>query len=213
VKTDDLISLLANETPAVDRRLPSRRFAAAVLAGLGAALLLMAAGLGLRPDLGEAIRLPMFWIRLAYPVAIAVLAFLVVLRLARPGASVGVRWVALGAVPLGALVAMACLLAGAPEGTRIAMWLGHTWKVCPVLIGLLSLPTFAAMLWAVRGMAPVRPRLAGAATGLFAGAVATAAYCLHCPEMGPPFWAFWYLVGMLLPAAAGALAGPRWLRW
>ncbi|WP_128576455.1 NrsF family protein, partial [Pseudomonas sp. BAY1663] len=27
------------------------------------------------------------------------------------------------------------------------------------------------------------------------------------------FWALWYLLGMLLPSALGALLGPRLLRW
>ena len=38
-------------------------------------------------------------------------------------------------------------------------------------------------------------------------------YTLHCPEMEAPFLAVWYLLGMLIPAAAGALLGPRLLRW
>ena len=41
----------------------------------------------------------------------------------------------------------------------------------------------------------------------------TVAYSLHCPEMGVPFWAVWYVIGMALPAVVGALLGPRYLRW
>nr|WP_281399002.1 NrsF family protein [Paenacidovorax monticola] len=33
------------------------------------------------------------------------------------------------------------------------------------------------------------------------------------PEMAAPFVALWYLAGMALPTALGALLGPRWLRW
>jgi hypothetical protein len=91
--------------------------------------------------------------------------------------------------------------------------LGQSWRVCPILIALLSTPTFAGMFWAVGQMAPVRPRMTGAAIGLLAGATATVAYCLHCPEMAPPFWSTWYLLGMLLPGALGSLLGPRLLRW
>ena len=36
---------------------------------------------------------------------------------------------------------------------------------------------------------------------------------LHCPEMAAPFVAVWYLLGMLIPAAVGALIGKRLLRW
>jgi hypothetical protein len=49
--------------------------------------------------------------------------------------------------------------------------------------------------------------------GLLAGATATMVYCLHCPEMGVPFWGVWYFLGILIPAAVGLLLGPRLLRW
>lgn len=51
--------------------------------------------------------------------------------------------------------------------------------------------------------------LAGAASGLLAGAIATLVYCLHCPEMTAPFLAIWYVLGMASPTAPGALLGPR----
>ena len=65
----------------------------------------------------------------------------------------------------------------------------------------------------MRGLAPTRPVRAGAAAGLLAGALAATAYTLHCPESQAPFLAVWYLLGILAPAAAGALVGPRLLRW
>jgi hypothetical protein len=74
-------------------------------------------------------------------------------------------------------------------------------------------PVFITVFWAMRGLAPTRPRLAGAAGGLLAGATATVAYCFHCPEMGVPFWAVWYLLGMLIPTLAGTALGPRLLNW
>lgn len=213
MKTDDLISMLASEAPAVDPRVPARRYVVAVLTGAAGALLLMACLLGLRPDLATAVRLPMFWFRLGYAATIGTAALWLVTRLARPGVTVGSRWAAVAAPIAAAWAAAAAILARTAADERMATWLGHTWKVCPILIATLSIPAFAAMFWAVRGMAPTRPRLAGAATGLFAGATATVAYCLHCPEMNPPFWAFWYLVGMLVPTAVGALLGRRLLRW
>jgi len=69
------------------------------------------------------------------------------------------------------------------------------------------------VLWAIRGLAPTRLRLAGAAAGLLSGAVGALVYCLHCPELEAPFLGFWYLLGMLIPTAVGALLGPRLLRW
>ena len=45
------------------------------------------------------------------------------------------------------------------------------------------LPVFVATLWAMKGLAPTRLALAGAAAGLLAGAVGAVVYTLHCPEM------------------------------
>ena len=58
-----------------------------------------------------------------------------------------------------------------------------------------------------------RLRLAGAAVGLLAGALGALVYLLHCPEFEAPFLAVWYVLGMSIPAAVGALAGPSVLRW
>ena len=65
----------------------------------------------------------------------------------------------------------------------------------------------------MKELAPTRLRLAGATAGLAAGSAAALVYCLHCPELAAPFVGFWYVLGMLIPAAAGALIGPRLLRW
>ena len=47
---------------------------------------------------------------------------------------------------------------------------------------------------------------AGAAAGWLAGGVGAAAYALHCPEMDAPFLAVWYVLGMCVPTALGAVA-------
>jgi hypothetical protein len=46
-----------------------------------------------------------------------------------------------------------------------------------------------------------------------AGGAGAAVYALHCPELQAPFLAVWYVLGMAIPVAAGALLGPRLLRW
>jgi hypothetical protein len=78
---------------------------------------------------------------------------------------------------------------------------------------MLATPVFRCQLLGNARFAPTRLRLAGAAAGLFSGAVGAVVYCFHCPELDAPFIAFWYLLGILIPAAAGALLGPRLLRW
>ena len=107
----------------------------------------------------------------------------------------------------------ALVLLSAPLAQRLPLLMGISWRSCPFNIALLSIPLFIGIFWAVRGMAPTRLRLTGAIAGLLAGATATMVYCLHCPEMGVPFWAVWYFLGILIPAAAGLLLGPRLLRW
>ncbi|WP_246792786.1 DUF1109 domain-containing protein [Burkholderia perseverans] len=213
MKTDDLISMLATGVTPVDPRLPARRFATALAIGAAGALLLMAALLGVRRDLAEVALTPLFWAKVALPLVIAIGALATLARLARPGARAG-RPSLLIAAPVAVVwIAALAVLAAAPAGERLALVLGSTWKVCPSLIALLSVPGFVATFSALRSLAPTRLRLAGAVGGLLAGAVATLVYCLHCPEMGVPFWGVWYLLGMLVPTVVGAVVGARVLRW
>lgn len=53
----------------------------------------------------------------------------------------------------------------------------------------------------------------GALVGLTAGAVSAVGYALHCMDDAVPFVAVWYGGTILLCALAGALLGPRLLRW
>jgi hypothetical protein len=65
----------------------------------------------------------------------------------------------------------------------------------------------------MRSAAPTRPAVAGAAAGLLAGGLGATVYTLHCPELAAPFIGVWYVLGMAIPAAIGAVAGwflPRW---
>lgn len=213
MKTDDLVVLLATGAGTVRRHAAERRYAAAVAMGAIGAALLMLGLLGARPDLAEASRLPMFWAKIGYVASLGVTSLLAVLRLSRPGAHLdGIP--AMLAVPVVAMwVLAAIVLAGAEPALRAGLVLGETWTKCSLLIATLSVPMFGASLWAMRGLAPTRLWLAGAAAGLLSGTVGGLIYCLHCPEMEAPFIGSWYLLGMLIPAAAGALLGPRLLRW
>ena len=192
---------------------PARRLTVAIAFGTLVSTLLMLKLIRLNPDLVRVMTVPEFWQKLGFSAVIAAIALPMVLRLSRPGLTVGRLPQGLAA-SIGGIWALAALaLAGAePEG-RAALFFGNTWKVCPFLIAMLATPVFAGTLWAMRELAPTRLRLAGASAGLFAGGVGAMVYCFHCPELDAPFIAFWYLIGMLIPAAAGALLGPRLLRW
>lgn len=213
MKTDDFISLLATGVTPVDRRALTKRFGAAVLIGAAGATLIMAVVLGIRRDLAEVAVTPIFWAKIALPLCVMIGSLWMSTRLARPGVRTGgSSW--LIAAPVAAVwLAGAYVLMAAPGEARLAVVLGKTWRVCPFNIAMLSIPGFIAVFWALKGLAPTRLALTGAAGGLLAGSTATLAYCLHCPEMGIPFWGAWYVLGMLLPAVVGAVLGPRLLRW
>ena len=213
MKTDTLIAMLANGPVAADPRLPERRLAAAVTVALPLVIVAMLAILGLRPDLSPAATLPMFWLKMLFPASIAIAAYVAVARLARPAGTAAGAWGTVAvALAMVWTLALGSLLVAAP-GERGAMVFGHTALPCVVSVAALSLPIFAATLWALRTLAPTRPRSAGAAAGLLAGALAAVVYALHCDEMTIGFLAVWYVLGMTLPAALGALLGPRLLRW
>ncbi|EEA04510.1 protein of unknown function DUF1109 [Burkholderia sp. H160] len=213
MKTEDLVSLLAAGVPAVDHNVLAKRFSWAMLSGVVGSAVLMAIVFGVRPDIGTVVKTPLFWIKVALPLCLALAALLVTARLSRPGMPVGRAWAGLAAPVLTVWIATLVLLWLTPPDARLPLILGRTWRVCPLNIALLSVPAFIAVFWAMRGLAPTRPKLAGAAGGLLAGATATVAYCFHCPEMAAPFWAVWYLLGMLIPTLAGAALGPQLLNW
>ncbi|MBA3034660.1 MAG: DUF1109 domain-containing protein [Gammaproteobacteria bacterium] len=213
MRTDDWVTLLATGAGAVEPHQAARRFAIAIGWGVLGATLLMLALLGPRPDLAAATLLPMFLVKIVFVTSFAVASLFISLRLSKPG--LHLAWLP-GALlaPVAAIWLLAAvMLTQAAPVQRSAMFFGDTWNSCPFLIALLSAPVFVAVVWAMKGLAPTRLRLAGAAAGLLSGAVGTMVYSLHCPEMGAPFIGFWYLLGMLIPTTAGILFGPRLLRW
>jgi hypothetical protein len=213
MKTDDLIRLLAAGVPATAPGEARRRFALALGWGAFGTTLLMAVWLGVRADIGAAVLLPMFWVKLAFPGALLAAALAAALRLSRPGAAPG-RAAAVVAAPVLAMWMLAgAVWLDAAAGERSALVLGVSAGTCAITIMLLSVPLLVAVQWAMRGLAPTRPALAGAAGGLLAGAGGALVYALYCTEMAAPFIGIWYLAGMLMPAALGALLGRYLLRW
>lgn len=213
MKTDELIVMLASDAGAVDSRSVRERYVAALGWGAFGTTLLMALVLGVRSDLSEALWLPMFWVKVAFTAALLAGALLAVLRLSCPGTRLGRVPVAVAAPVLAMWLLGGVALLGATPEARGELILGSSAASCPFEIAFLSVPLFIAALWAMKGLAPTRLVLAGAAAGLLSGAGGALAYALYCPEMAAPFIAIWYLLGMLIPAALGALLGPRLLRW
>jgi hypothetical protein len=190
-----------------------RRLAVSLVVGGVAAFVGVAGILGLRADMARAVLSSMFWIKLAYTGGMAAAAVWCVERLSRPAGDAGRRlpWLL---APLAAMGAMAAWRFGsAAPSLREALVMGSSAAVCPGLILITAIPVFVALVWALRGLAPTRLRVAGALAGLTAGGAGAAIYALHCPESGAPFVAIWYTLGMVLAGALGGLLGPRLLRW
>jgi hypothetical protein len=213
MKTDELVALLAARAEPVPRHAASRRLALALALGLPLSVAIMATEYGVRRDLVQALFWPMFWVKLVFPVCVAIAGFVTVQRLARPGVRVRAAWLGL-AVPVLLIwaIGLASWLA-APADERTAMVWGQTWRSCVFNIALIAAPVFVASLAALKSLAPTRPALAGAAAGLMSAGAGAAVYALHCQELAAPFLGIWYVLGMALPAVAGALVGQRLLRW
>lgn len=211
MKTAELIEMLARSAGPAPRAVAARRLVPAALAGalLSAALALAVLG----PVPWALYATPAPWLKLAYAGALAAAAGWLAARLGRPVPRLKGPRVAVLAV-LGAMAALgAAALLAAPPGDRMTALLGHSALTCPWNVAVLSLPALLAALWALRGLAPTRPRAAGFAAGLLAGAVGALGYALSCEETSPAFVAVWYTLGVLLTAGLGAALAPRLLRW
>ena len=215
MKTDDLIAMLANGPDVAAAPPPGTHWRAASTLGAGllASVTLMAMLLGVRPNLEQLAQLPDFWIKVGFVICLSLAAWHVSRRLCMPGAATRSLPLLL-AMPLLLMWALgAIVLSEAPPEQRAELFWGATWRSCPLLIALLSLPILAAVLRLMRQLAPTQLRQAGAAAGFAAGGMAALVYCLHCPELAASFVGFWYVLGMLVPTAIGAAIGPKVLAW
>jgi hypothetical protein len=211
--TEELIERLSGELTPARKGVVATRLALALVVGGAVSLAGIALILGLRPDMAQAMASRMFWMKLAYAGAYATVGVFCVERVARPAGLPGrrLRWLAAPVIAIAVAAIVQITRTPAPELRHLVM--GHSAMVCPWIIAATSGPLLIALVWAVRGLAPTRLPLAGALIGLTAGGFGALIYCLHCPEVGAPFVAIWYSLGILAPTVVGALAGPRVLRW
>lgn len=211
--SDDLIELLSADLRPAPKLRVARRLLIGVAVGAALSALLTTVTLGLRPDMAQAVEERMFWVKLAYTLALAGLAVWACERLARPAGEARGRlpWLLAPVAILGAVAAWQLALAPAPM--RMPMMMGGSSSACPWCILLFAVPPFTGLVWAVRGLAPTRLRLTGVMIGLAAGGAGAAAYALHCCEMAAPFMVIWYSLGVVFSGVVGWLVGPRLLRW
>lgn len=211
MKTDELADFLAQGAGPAPRAPLARRFGVVLPAGLALGLIASVTGLGLMPPVmwGD----PAFWVKLGYAAALCAACVWLASRLARPGAPFGKAAWTLGAVAAAMGLAGVAALLATPPDLRSAFLFGNSVLRCPWAILALSMPTLVGALWALRDMAPTRPRLTGLAAGLLAGGTGAAAYALACDETSLTFISLWYSLGIGLAGAVGSAFGPRFLRW
>jgi hypothetical protein len=211
MKTQDLIRILAKDktsTHAVHVTMAKTLVPAILMS-----LIVMWLVLGLRPDLAQAVFVPLSVTRFGFTIGLAVLALLMLLEVARPDhGPLWPRW------PLGALAVLAGMLYAVtlfstPSDAREMAMFGKTAMSCLSFIPVLAILPVTAIVWTLRQGATTTPRLASLLSGMAGGGVGAAIYALHCTEDNPLFYLTWYSLAVLLVTGLTTLIGPKLLRW
>lgn len=212
MKTGDLIRALAADNEI--RAMPlGRALALALISGVAIALGLHFAVLGLRPHLLTLLGEPRLLFKLCLAFLLAALSGALVARIARPGADIRRISLMLAIVPALLVAANLAEFLAVPAAEWGQRLIGSNAIFCLKSIPFLAAAPLVAALLALRQGAPEHPALAGAAGGLFAGAIGAALYATHCPDDSPLFVATWYSLAISFVVMGGALAGGRLLRW
>lgn len=188
----------------------ARRLGIALLASL----LLVTAGIGLRPDWAEALLTPVMWWNIGCTGLVGLSGAAMLYVAALPGRPAP-RWPVAGLLA-GAGLALATAITylasdpaealsharGPMDGLRCGAW-----------ILLASVPPLLACLAFIRRSAPVRPARAALLTGLVSGSFGALAFALHCPEDTPLHVAAWHVLAIGVLAVSARALLTRWLRW
>lgn len=211
MKTDDLISLLAQDAPV--RYSLGQRLALALAVGVVVSGALLLSTIGLRANLLSALETVRVPLKISVTLLLALTASCLVFRIGKPGLSVKPLAICL-LIPLVLLIAAISIeLAVVPEPLWAASLIGTHAAFCVFFIPVLSLVPLAGFLKALQSGAPENPGLAGASAGLAASGIAAALYAWHCPDDSPLFLATWYGLAICLVTATGYGIGRRMLRW
>ena len=211
MKTHELIALLASDP--LPSRPPAWHLPLAAALALALTLAMVVGGWGLHADLSGLVASASYQLKTVWLLGLALSSGWLLWKAARPAQRDGYGMHGIGV----SLLAMAGLgvynLLQADPANRLALLMGQSWWSCPLSIALIALPWLAVWLLYLRHMAPTHLAWSGASAGFLSGALATGLYSLHCSETSYAFFSVWYVVGMALSTAVGAVLGPRWLRW
>jgi hypothetical protein len=205
---DALIAKLANDAaPVTPFRVPA--YAVRLFAIWAITALAIVAVIGARQDMGHmaSIAKPLYFLSYGFLLAISVLLSAI------PGRAHQL-WVyaSLGLLMLG--LAAFFLVLYQRVGVAITEALAMSDRfACVLTIGVLGVvPLYWMMRWLAHA-APDTPFAAGMAAGAASGAIAAAAYALHCEQDSLAYLAMWYLTPILGYSLLGGLIGGRLLRW
>lgn len=212
MKTTELIAALAADVPGEARSMQRLFYGSAVAGALvtGGVFLM---SMGWRPDIATVIGTIRFPFKFVVTLAVVISAAPLLARAASPLDGGTLPRKALVAGPALVLMAVVLELFALPADRWWDSLVGSNALLCLSAIPLLSVPTVAALLLAMRRGAPARPRLAGALCGLVAAGIAATFYALHCDDDSPLFVAVWYTLAVAIVTSASAAIGGRVLRW
>jgi hypothetical protein len=179
------------------------RLAEVAVAGALAGVLMILAWLDLRPDLSVAAAHGFFWIKAAYPAAVAGCALLAATLLARerPGGSRALA--AAGALVFAMLIVSAMQASGMASSALEALYWPNA-AVCMGNILVIAAPMLALSAAGLRDVDLERPARTGFACGLFCGGVAATVDGLHCWQETYAFVGPWFTLAMLVSGGIGA---------
>jgi hypothetical protein len=207
---DALVARLTRAARPV-RRLwpPAVRLSAWLL--LAMVVVVTAARIGMRQDLPDQLRRPLYLLEVAVLLAVGGAAAIGALRAAVPGlAGPRARYVALG-------LAVSTSLIVVSELASATSWLPgsiETGLRCASCVGLFGFLPWVALLVAVGRGAPLDGRVAGAYAGGAAVFVGAAAVRVACPIDDPLHLLSGHMLPVVLWSALSAIAGVAWLtRW
>jgi hypothetical protein len=212
MRTEDLINALV-----VDLTVSKIRFRQILVGAtaLGSIIAIVAFlfWIGVRPDIGQALRTPRFLFKFVVTLSLATTTAGLLWRLARPGVPAGPWAWAWLAAPALLVVAVIVELIVMPTATWLPRLVGTNARFCLMLIPFLSIGPLACIMLALRQGAPTRPGLTGAVAGLAAGGIAATLYASHCTDDSPLFVATWYSLAIGIVTLVGYIIGSRFLRW
>ena len=210
MKTDELITILSNDSLSRERLWPNLALGAVV--GTLVAATLFFAAIGFRPDIDQAVQTIRFLFKFVVTISLAATAVLVSFKLSRPDGDFRSSS-ALLVAPILLACAVGIELLVVPSGQWVSKLIGHNARICLTLIPLLSIGPLICFMAALRRGAPSNPGRTGATAGLAASGIAATFYAANCNDDSPLFVATWYPIAILAVSAAGYLIGRKALKW